>query len=184
MSNLHYQLSWSKNYLLIPPPPPTQHHNFLKNLFPLQNIWLFFYKSDRLTATLADWLTDRLTVTLIEWLNDCLIDWLTKWLSHWLTDWPTNCHTDWLTDWLLESCRNRMATHSISRKRLTCFFILSRLDRSCWVVQLLRYEDRHSARRHYHQEVLSLNLGYFYQQYLILSVQFYVLFWALFNWVS
>ena len=105
-----------------------------------------------------------MTVTLIDWLTDRL--------------------TVTLTDWLLESCRNRMATHSISRKRLTCFFILSRLDRSCWVIELLRYEDRHSARRYYHQEVLSLNQGYFYQQYLILSVQFYVLFWALFNWVS
>ena len=152
MANLHYQLSWSKNYLLITP---------LRRSTTISLKTYSLYK-----------------------ISDCSSISLTDWLSHWLTDWPTNCHTDWLTDWLLESCRNRMATHSISRKRLTCFFILSRLDRFCWVVQLLRYEDRHSARRHYHQEVLSLNLGYFYQQYLILSVQFYVLFWALFNWVS
>lgn len=175
MSNLHYQLSWSKNYLLIPPPPPLRRSTTISlKTYSLYKI------SDCSSISLTDWLPHWLN----DWLTVTLIDWLTKWLSHWLTDWPTNCHTDWLTDWLLESCRNRMATHSISRKRLTCFFILSRLDRSCWVVQLLRYEDRHSARRHYHQEVLSLNLGYFYQQYLILSVQFYVLFWALFNWVS
>ena len=172
MANLHYQLSWSKNYLLITP---------LRRSTTISLKTYSLYKiSDCSSISLTDWLPHWLN----DWLTVTLIDWLTKWLSHWLTDWPTNCHTDWLTDWLLESCRNRMATHSISRKRLTCFFILSRLDRSCWVVQLLRYEDRHSARRHYHQEVLSLNLGYFYQQYLILSVQFYVLFWALFNWVS
>ena len=172
MANLHYQLSWSKNYLLTTP---------LRRSTTISLKTYSLYKiSDCSSISLTDWLPHWLN----DWLTVTLIDWLTKWLSHWLTDWPTNCHTDWLTDWLLESCRNRMATHSISRKRLTCFFILSRLDRSCWVVQLLRYEDRHSARRHYHQEVLSLNLGYFYQQYLILSVQFYVLFWALFNWVS
>ena len=182
MANLHYQLSWSKNYLLITP---------LRRSTTISLKTYSLYKiSDCSSISLTDWLPHWLT----DWPTNCHTDWMTDWLtdSYWLIDWPSDCHIDWLTDrltvtltdWLLQSCRNRMATHSISRKRLTCFFILSRLDRSCWVVQLLRYEDRHSARRHYHQEVLSLNLGYFYQQYLILSVQFYVLFWALFNWVS